>query len=127
MNPPHILEHLSYLQLSFFKEHYPAAAAQAAQHHWAHLQYLEHLAQGEFDLRRQRSIQRRIKDARFPVLKSLEQFRWDWPKKRSTASKSKTSSAFSLSKTKPTSSFWAPSALELCRVPDYAGWREVSL
>jgi len=31
--------------------------------------------------RRQRVIERRLKAARFPVLKTLEQFRWDWPKK----------------------------------------------
>jgi len=37
--------------------------------------------QGEYELRRQRLIQRRIKEARFPVIKTLEQFRWDWPKK----------------------------------------------
>jgi DNA replication protein DnaC len=81
MNAPPILEHLSYLQLPFIQEHYGPAAALAAEQNWTHLQYLEHLAEGEFNQRRQRTVARRIKEARFPVLKTLEQFRWDWPKK----------------------------------------------
>jgi hypothetical protein len=28
-----------------------------------------------------RVIERWVKAARFPVIKTLEQFRWDWPKK----------------------------------------------
>jgi DNA replication protein DnaC len=58
-----------------------ADAALAGQEQWTHLRYLEHLAEGEFNQRRQRAITRRLKEARFPVLKTLEQFRWDWPKK----------------------------------------------
>ena len=32
-------------------------------------------------MRENRSIERRIKNARFPVLKSLDNFQWNWPKK----------------------------------------------
>jgi DNA replication protein DnaC len=32
-------------------------------------------------MRENRSIERRIKNARFPVLKSLDDFQWSWPKK----------------------------------------------
>src|SRR6266513_771041 len=81
MNPPLLQQHLNYLQLSFIKEHYSATAQQAAEAHWDHLQYLQRLVEGEYSQQRQRLIQRRIKEARFPVLKTLEQFRWDWPKK----------------------------------------------
>ena len=35
--------------------------------------------QGEADVRRDRATQNRIRLARFPVIKTLEQFRWDWP------------------------------------------------
>jgi DNA replication protein DnaC len=31
--------------------------------------------------RQDRTVLRRIKAARFPVIKTLETFRWDWPKK----------------------------------------------
>jgi len=72
---------LAGLQLPFLRENYAALAQEAAQKNWDHLQYLQSLIQGEFDQRRQRIIQRRIKEARFPVLKTLDQFRWDWPKK----------------------------------------------
>ena len=35
--------------------------------------------QGEADLKRDRAIQNRIRLARFPVIKTLDQFRWNWP------------------------------------------------
>jgi DNA replication protein DnaC len=41
--------------------------------------YLASLAQGEADVRRDRATQNRIRLARFPVIKTLDQFRWDWP------------------------------------------------
>ena len=37
--------------------------------------------EGETTLRENRSIERRIRNARFPVLKTLEEFQWSWPKK----------------------------------------------
>jgi DNA replication protein DnaC len=73
-------EHLSYLQLPYLREHFAATAQQAAQGHWDHVEYLQRLIEGEFTQRRQRLLARRVKEARFPVLKTLEQFRWDWPK-----------------------------------------------
>lgn len=72
---------LDYLQLPFMKQHCAELAQQAAREHTTHLDYFRRLVEGEVHDRRQRSIQRRIKAARFPVLKTLEQFRWDWPKK----------------------------------------------
>ena len=76
-----LVEHLNYLKLPFIKEHHSALAKQAAERQWTHVDYLARLLDGEFNQRRQRSIQRRIKAARFPVIKTLEQFGWDWPKK----------------------------------------------
>src|SRR6202051_2032648 len=49
--------------------------------HPSHLDYLEQLVEGEATMRENRSIERRIKNARFPVLKSLDDFQWNWPKK----------------------------------------------
>ena len=37
------------------------------------------LAEGEATLRRDRATKSRIRLARFPVIKTVEQFRWDWP------------------------------------------------
>lgn len=76
-----LIEHLDYLKLPFIKAQHSTSADQAAQKNWDHLEYLRRLVEGEFNQRRDRSIQRRIKAARFPVIKTLEQFNWDWPKK----------------------------------------------
>jgi DNA replication protein DnaC len=80
--PQSLLEqNLTYLKLSFIQHCYQGLAAQAAKKHWTHLDYLEKLAEGEAAMRRDRSIQRRIRLARLPVIKTLEQFNWSWPKK----------------------------------------------
>lgn len=72
---------LSYLKLSFIRENYEALAKTAARKQWDHIQYLSELVKQESDLRRDRCIQRRIKQARFPVIKTMDQFNWSWPKK----------------------------------------------
>lgn len=71
--------HLSYLKLPFMAQHYDELAKQAATQQWSHVDYLTTLTQGEADLRRDRATQNRIRQARFPVIKTLDQFRWDWP------------------------------------------------
>jgi DNA replication protein DnaC len=72
-------QHLAYLKLPFTAEHYVPLAKQAAQKQLAHVDYLATLMQGEADLKRDRATQNRIRQARFPVIKTLDQFRWDWP------------------------------------------------
>lgn len=72
---------LQFLGLSFMRDNFEALAGQAAGKNWSHVDYLAQLADGEAALRRERSIQRKIRLARFPVVKNLEQFRWSWPKK----------------------------------------------
>jgi DNA replication protein DnaC len=71
--------HLTYLKLAFMAQHYAELATQAAQKMWPHVDYLARLVEGEAHLRRDRATQSRIRLARFPVIKTLEQFRWDWP------------------------------------------------
>ena len=74
-------EQLGFLKLPFMLEQYRNLAAEAANKNWGHQQYLQNLVQGEADRRWDNSIQRRIRMARFPVPKSLDQFQWTWPKK----------------------------------------------
>jgi len=81
LNASLLPQHLDYLKLPFLQEHHLALAQESAQQNWDHLEYLRRLIEGEYTQRRQRVIERRVKAARFPVLKTLEQFRWDWPKK----------------------------------------------
>ena len=73
-------QHLKYLKLPFIRDHYQDLAAQAARKNWAHVDYLDNLVSGEAALRRDRSIERRIRMARFPLIKTLDQFNWAWPK-----------------------------------------------
>jgi DNA replication protein DnaC len=74
-------EHLRYLQLSHIALHYAPLSESAAREQWPHLQYLARLVEGEALHRLERATQRRLKAARFPVLKTLDQFDWTWPKK----------------------------------------------
>ena len=71
--------HLAYLRLGFIAAQYAALATQAAQQAWSHVDYLATLVEGEAHVRRDRATKSRIRLARFPVIKTLEQFRWDWP------------------------------------------------
>ncbi len=73
--------HLAYLKMVFVLEHYEPLAQEAAQAHWGHVDYLASLMQGEAQAREQRSIARRIRLARFPVIKTLDAFQWNWPRK----------------------------------------------
>lgn len=75
------VEWFSYLKLPYGMENYETLAQQAAQGSWSHLQFLAVLLEGEVNCKQDRSTQRRIRQARFPVIKTLDQFRWDWPKK----------------------------------------------
>ena len=72
---------LQRLQLHYIQSHYHALATRAAEQQRSHLDYLEQLVEGEATMRENRSIERRIKNARFPVLKTLDDFQWNWPKK----------------------------------------------
>lgn len=71
--------HRASLKLGFIAEQSAALATQAAHKAWSHIDYLATLMEGEANVRRDRATKSRIRLARFPVIKTLEQFRWDWP------------------------------------------------
>ena len=73
--------HLERLKLTYVLEHLEAMTQQAAAEQWSHLEYLTRLIEGEAHRREDRSVQRRVGLARFPVLKTIDQFDWSWPKK----------------------------------------------
>jgi DNA replication protein DnaC len=79
--PERVQEQLTYLKLPFIREHFEPLAKEAAQAHWGHVDYLARLVEGEALDRQQRAIGRRIRLARFPVIKTLESFQWTWPRK----------------------------------------------
>jgi DNA replication protein DnaC len=69
------------LRLPFMLEHHQAFAQTAADKSWSHLHYLTELLSGEAGARDDRRVQRCIQLARFPVLKTLDTFDWNWPTK----------------------------------------------
>lgn len=79
MNP--LPTYLDYLRLKYVTENYEPLAKQAAEKRWPHADYLQRLLEGEYHRRQERALERRVHAARFPVLKTLDRFRWDWPTK----------------------------------------------
>src|SRR4029434_9024742 len=78
--PPGAVDHsLRHLKLAFIAQHYGELATQAAGKQWSHVEYLARLLEGEAHLRRDRATHNRIRQARFPGIQTLEQFRWDSP------------------------------------------------
>jgi DNA replication protein DnaC len=76
-----LTEQLATLKLVAVAEQYASLATEAAQKQWPHVDYLARLIDAEAQRRQQLAIQRRIATARFPCLKTLDQFDWNWPKK----------------------------------------------
>jgi DNA replication protein DnaC len=81
MKDDQLLSQLSYLKLSYFREYHQALAKEAAEKNWTQLDFLSRLTEGEALRRKDRATQRRLQAARFPVIKTIEQFNWTWPKK----------------------------------------------
>jgi len=79
MNP--LPTYLDYLRLKYLADNYEPLAKQAAEKRWPHADYLQRLLEGEYNRRQARALERRLQAARFPVLKTLDRFRWDWPTK----------------------------------------------
>jgi len=79
--PDELHQHLAYLNLPFMHEQVEELARQAAEKQWSHVDFLGRLLEGEAALRQDRARVRRIHQARFPVLKTLDQFDFTWPTK----------------------------------------------
>jgi DNA replication protein DnaC len=72
---------LQRLHLQYIQSNYQTLARKAAEQQRSYLDYLAQLVEGEFTTREMRSIERRIRNAHFPVRKTLDDFQWSWPKK----------------------------------------------
>ena len=79
--PEELTEILRRLNLTTIAQHYEKLGQAAAREGLSHVDYLQRLAQAETAARYERSVQRRTRAARLPVIKTLEQFDWSWPKK----------------------------------------------
>lgn len=76
---------LEELGFRWMREQYRALAEEAARQGWDCLDYLCRLVEGEASARHDRSVARRIRLARFPLIKTLEDFDWTWPAKLNRA------------------------------------------
>jgi DNA replication protein DnaC len=79
--PDELRRRLDELKLAYMRDHVEDLVRQAAAAQWSHTQFLARLLEGEAALRHDHARARRIKDAGFPVLKTLEQFDFTWPTK----------------------------------------------
>ena len=75
--PPHLAADLKALYLSTVASQWRPLAEQAARQRQAPADYLAQLVHLEVTARRERRIQRRIQDARFPMLKTLDAFSFE--------------------------------------------------
>ena len=82
MNPQLCFEEqLKYLNFTHSLRHHAELTAEAAREKWSHAELLRRFIDAETAERQQRALERRLRIARSPVRKSLDQFQWDWPKK----------------------------------------------
>ena len=76
-----LLEQIQTLRLRYIEENLRSITKEAADKQWAHQDYLHELISGEVYRRSDNKIKRRLKSARFPVIKTLESFDFSWPQK----------------------------------------------
>jgi len=81
MNDDDLTKQLTYLKLPYIRENHETVGQLAARKQWTHIHYLSELVQQESNLRKDAMIERRIRTARFPVAKTIDQFNWSWPRK----------------------------------------------
>lgn len=72
-------ENLDYLKMPYIRDNYKSMTSEAAEKQLTHMQFLTSIIESEVNEKLQRASERRIKQARFPVVKTLEQFQWDYP------------------------------------------------
>jgi DNA replication protein DnaC len=75
--PPHLVADLKSMYLTSMASQWRRLAEEAHGKRQPHAEYLADLVRLEVSGRRERRIQRRIKDARFPMLKTLDAFDFD--------------------------------------------------
>jgi DNA replication protein DnaC len=74
-----LLDQLKAMHLKYVAQNFELQAQKAALAQSSHVDYLAQLIDGETCARDDRSTERRIAAARFPMLKTLEQYDWSWP------------------------------------------------
>ena len=70
-------EHLKQLKLTTALRQYPVLAREARDEGWAYEDFLLSLMESELQARADNRLKRRIRDARFPLVKTMESFDYD--------------------------------------------------
>ncbi len=73
-----ILDHFHTLKIPLDDDEFDAAIGEAERDGLSHLQLLDRLLGRQAEERRQRSLERRIREARFAEVKTLQQFDWQF-------------------------------------------------
>ena len=74
-------ENLDYLKLPYIRDHFEQDAAEAARKHLSPIDFLHELIDAEAKDRFEKRVQRRIKNAHFPFIKTIDRFQWTHPDK----------------------------------------------
>lgn len=74
-------ENLSYLKLIHIRENFIDAAGAAAKKKISYLDFLNDLIDGEVSRRKESAVERRLRNAKLPFPKTLDQFQWSHPDK----------------------------------------------
>jgi len=72
-----LAEYLKQLKLTTILRQYPVMARQAQENGWAYEDFLLSLTESEIQARADNRLKRRIRDARFPLIKTMESFDYD--------------------------------------------------
>lgn len=72
---------LNQLCLTWIAQNYEKEITEAARGNRPHYELLLRLTQGETEARLARAVQRRLRDARLPAVRTLDSFDWSWPAK----------------------------------------------
>ncbi len=76
-----LVSKLEILKLPYIAENFVKTAAHAGRNKLDYIAFLENLVEGEAALKKERSTINRVRKAKFPYLKTLEQFNWNHPSK----------------------------------------------
>lgn len=74
-------EKLEYLKLSCIRENYMEFIEAAEKKQLGYLDFLRNIIDAETLSKQQKAFQRRLKNAKLPYIKTMEQFNWNHPKK----------------------------------------------
>ena len=69
------------LKLADIADIYPQAIQKAQKHDWSHSRFFEYLIDAQVTAKMERATQLRIRQARFPVIKTIDAFDFNFPKK----------------------------------------------